>query len=132
MGLQTETGYPRQGVVNFPMINLRDELLRLEGVPARQATLEASRLRLRPILMTSFAFIFGVVPLVIATGAGAELRRSLGLAVFAGMIGVTLFGIFLTPVFFYVLQWFGPGSHPRPDPDAPTPETGIQARPAGH
>jgi multidrug efflux pump len=76
-------------------------------VPLRQATLEASRLRLRPILMTSFAFIFGVVPLVIAEGAGAEMRRSLGLAVFSGMLGVTLFGILLTPVFFYVIQWFG-------------------------
>ena len=80
------------------------------GVPPREATLEASRLRLRPILMTSFAFIFGVVPLVIATGAGAEMRRSLGLAVFSGMLGVTLFGIFLTPVFYYVIQWFGGGS----------------------
>ena len=77
------------------------------GVPPREATLEASRLRLRPILMTSFAFIFGVVPLVVATGAGAEMRRSLGQAVFAGMLGVTLFGIFLTPVFFYVIQRFG-------------------------
>ena len=66
--------------------------------------MEASRLRLRPILMTSFAFILGVVPLVIATGAGAEMRQSLGTAVFSGMIGVTLFGIFLTPVFFYVIQ----------------------------
>ena len=54
--------------------------------------------------MTSFAFIFGVVPLVVAEGAGAEMRRALGLAVFAGMIGVTLFGIFLTPVFFYVIR----------------------------
>src|SRR5262245_21921134 len=77
------------------------------GVARREATLEASRLRLRPILMTSFAFIFGVVPLVIATGAGAEMRRSLGLAVFSGMLGVTLFGIFLTPVFYYVIQWLG-------------------------
>jgi hydrophobe/amphiphile efflux-1 (HAE1) family protein len=77
------------------------------GVPPREATLEASRLRLRPILMTSFAFIFGVVPLVVATGAGAEMRRSLGQAVFAGMLGVTLFGIFLTPVFFYAIQRFG-------------------------
>ena len=68
-----------------------------------EATKEASRLRLRPILMTSFAFIFGVVPLVIATGAGSEMRRSLGTAVFSGMLGVTLFGIFLTPVFFYVI-----------------------------
>ncbi len=56
--------------------------------------------------MTSFAFIFGVIPLVIAEGAGAEMRRALGLAVFSGMLGVTLFGIFLTPVFFYVIQWF--------------------------
>ena len=57
--------------------------------------------------MTSFAFIFGVVPLVLAEGAGAEMRRSLGTAVFGGMLGVTLFGIFLTPVFYYVIQWFG-------------------------
>jgi hydrophobe/amphiphile efflux-1 (HAE1) family protein len=76
------------------------------GMSRREATLEACRLRLRPILMTSFAFILGVVPLVIATGAGAEMRRALGLAVFGGMLGVTLFGIFLTPVFFYVIQWF--------------------------
>ena len=55
--------------------------------------------------MTSFAFIFGVVPLVIATGAGAEMRQSLGLAVFSGMLGVTLFGIFLTPVFYYMIRW---------------------------
>jgi multidrug efflux pump len=57
--------------------------------------------------MTSFAFILGVVPLVFASGAGAEMRRSLGTAVFSGMLGVTLFGIFLTPVFFYVIQGFG-------------------------
>ncbi len=76
------------------------------GVPRREATLEACRLRLRPILMTSFAFIFGVVPLVLAEGAGAEMRRSLGTAVFSGMLGVTIFGIFLTPVFYYVIQWF--------------------------
>jgi hydrophobe/amphiphile efflux-1 (HAE1) family protein len=77
------------------------------GMPRREATLEASRLRLRAILMTSFAFIFGVLPLVVAHGAGAEMRRDLGLAVFSGMLGVTLFGIFLTPVFFYVIEWFG-------------------------
>jgi multidrug efflux pump len=75
-----------------------------EGLPLFEATKEASRLRLRPIVMTSLAFILGVVPLVIASGAGAEMRRSLGTAVFSGMIGVTLFGIFLTPVFFYVIQ----------------------------
>ena len=62
--------------------------------------------RLRPIIMTSLAFILGVFPLVIATGAGAEMRRTLGTAVFAGMIGVTLFGIFLTPVFFSVIRRF--------------------------
>jgi multidrug efflux pump subunit AcrB len=75
------------------------------GVDKRQATLEACKLRLRPIVMTSFAFILGVLPLVLAEGAGAEMRRTLGTAVFAGMIGVTLFGIYLTPVFFYVIQW---------------------------
>jgi len=78
--------------------------LHQEGKPRYEATVEACRLRLRPILMTSFAFILGVVPLVIATGAGAEMRRALGTAVFSGMLGVTLFGIFLTPVFFYLLQ----------------------------
>jgi multidrug efflux pump len=78
--------------------------LQEQGMPAQQATLEASRLRLRPIVMTSFAFILGVVPLVLAERAGAEMRRALGIAVFSGMLGVTLFGIFLTPVFFYVLR----------------------------
>ncbi len=78
--------------------------LHQEGRPIFEVTEEASRLRLRPILMTSFAFVFGVIPLMIASGAGAEMRRSLGTAVFSGMLGVTLFGIFLTPVFFYVIQ----------------------------
>jgi multidrug efflux pump len=78
--------------------------LHREGKPRFEATAEAARLRLRPILMTSFAFILGVLPLVFAHGAGAEMRWSLGTAVFSGMLGVTLFGIFLTPVFFYVLQ----------------------------
>jgi hydrophobe/amphiphile efflux-1 (HAE1) family protein len=75
------------------------------GAAPMDATLEAVRLRLRPIIMTSFAFIIGVIPLMVATGAGAEMRRTLGVAVFAGMLGVTLFGIFLTPVFYYVIQW---------------------------
>ena len=61
-------------------------------------------MRLRPILMTSFAFILGVLPLVIATGAGAEMRQSLGTAVFSGMIGVTVFGLFFTPVFYVVVR----------------------------
>ena len=73
------------------------------------AAAEAARLRLRPILMTSFAFTLGVLPLVIAKGPGAEMRQALGTAVFSGMIGVTLFGIFLTPVFFSVImKFFGP------------------------
>jgi multidrug efflux pump len=76
-------------------------------LPVWEATVESSRLRLRPILMTSFAFILGVFPLVAASGAGAEMRRSLGIAVFSGMLGVTLFGILLTPVFFYVIQGLG-------------------------
>lgn len=75
-----------------------------EGVGRREATLHACELRLRPILMTSFAFILGVVPLVIARGAGAEMRRALGTAVFSGMLGVTFFGILLTPVFFFVID----------------------------
>jgi hydrophobe/amphiphile efflux-1 (HAE1) family protein len=79
-----------------------------EGLSAFDATVQACKVRLRPIVMTSFAFILGVVPLVIATGAGAEMRRTLGVAVFSGMIGVTLFGIFLTPVFYYVIRWFAP------------------------
>lgn len=81
--------------------------LHQQGQSRFDATQEASKRRLRPILMTSFAFILGVFPLVIAHGAGAEMRQSLGTAVFSGMIGVTLFGIFLTPVFFYVIQGVG-------------------------
>jgi multidrug efflux pump len=78
-----------------------------QGRPLRDATTEACRLRLRPIVMTSLAFILGVVPLLVAGGAGAEMRRTLGIAVFGGMLGVTLFGIFLTPVFFFVIQGIG-------------------------
>jgi multidrug efflux pump len=74
------------------------------GHAADEATLKACELRLRPIVMTSFAFVLGVVPLMIAEGAGAEMRRTLGTAVFFGMLGVTLFGIFLTPLFFYVIR----------------------------
>ncbi len=78
---------------------------RESGLSRQEATLQACRLRLRPILMTSFAFILGVVPLLVSTGAGFEMRRKLGTAVFSGMLGVTLFGIFLTPVFFNVIEW---------------------------
>ncbi len=76
----------------------------LEGASAFDAAVEAAKVRLRPIIMTSFAFVLGVFPLVIAQGAGAEMRRTLGTAVFFGMLGVTLFGIYLTPVFFYVIR----------------------------
>jgi multidrug efflux pump len=79
-------------------------VLHTQGKPRDEAAVEASRMRLRPILMTSLAFILGVLPLVLATGAGAEMRQSLGTAVFAGMLGVTAFGIFLTPVFFDLVQ----------------------------
>ena len=92
-----------------------------EGEAAFEATVEACRLRLRPILMTSFAFILGVVPLVLAKGAGAEMRRALGIAVFSGMLGVTVFGIFFTPVFYVVIRWLTgaearPRRLPRPRP----------------
>jgi multidrug efflux pump len=78
-----------------------------EGKSIVEAALEACRLRLRPILMTSIAFIAGVFPLVVSTGAGAEMRRAMGTAVFSGMIGVTLFGLFLTPVFYTILMKLG-------------------------
>jgi len=81
------------------------------GQPCFEATVDACRLRLRPILMTSFAFILGVVPLVLAKGAGWEMRYTLGLAVFSGMLGVTVFGIFFTPVFYYVIRWL---TEPKP------------------
>jgi multidrug efflux pump len=74
------------------------------GRDARSAVLEAARLRLRPILMTSMAFIMGVVPLILAAGAGAEVRHALGVTVFAGMLGVTLFGLLLTPVFYVLVR----------------------------
>jgi hydrophobe/amphiphile efflux-1 (HAE1) family protein len=93
------------------------------GLDRRAAAVEAARLRLRPILMTSFAFIFGVAPLVWAIGAGAELRQTLGTAVFSGMIGVTFFGLMFTPAFYVVCRWIaglgrkrpvaaGPAAHP--------------------
>ncbi|WP_299451814.1 multidrug efflux RND transporter permease subunit [uncultured Pigmentiphaga sp.] len=78
--------------------------LELQGRSVVQAAIEASRLRLRPILMTSIAFIMGVVPLVFSSGAGSEMRQAMGVAVFFGMLGVTLFGLFLTPVFYVALR----------------------------
>jgi multidrug efflux pump subunit AcrB len=84
----------------------------IEGESLAQAILDACRVRLRPVLMTSVAFIMGVVPLVFSSGAGFEIRQAMGIAVFAGMLGVTLFGLFLTPVFYTVVgrlvaRWSG-------------------------
>jgi hydrophobe/amphiphile efflux-1 (HAE1) family protein len=107
------------------------------GMGVIEAAVEACRLRLRPILMTSFAFIMGVVPLVLAQGAGAEMRQAMGIAVFAGMLGVTLFGLFLTPVFFVTIEFLtgkkrGPESEPEPAGPAFTagvaPQRGPGAR----
>ena len=92
------------------------------GRDRRAAAVEAARLRLRPILMTSFAFIFGVMPLVWAVGAGAELRQTLGTAVFSGMIGVTAFGLIFTPAFYVVCRWIAERASrhaPAPQPAAP-------------
>jgi multidrug efflux pump len=89
-----------------------------QGKPTFEATLEAAKLRLRPILMTSFAFILGVVPLVLAKGAGAEMRVALGVAVFSGMLGVTVFGIFFTPVFYSVIRWLTVRQSPRGESEA--------------
>ena len=80
------------------------KVIHRSGKPIREATLESCRLRLRPIIMTSMAFILGVLPLLNAHGAGAEMRKALGLAVFSGMLGVTLFGVLVTPVFFYLID----------------------------
>jgi multidrug efflux pump len=80
---------------------------RRTGLSRREAALTACRLRLRPIVMTSLAFILGVVPLLVSRGAGAEMRRTLGTTVFSGMLGVTIFGLVLTPVFFVMVDWLG-------------------------
>lgn len=93
-----------------------------EGLNRWDAAVRAARTRLRPILMTSFAFIFGVVPLMLATGPGAEMRQSLGTAVFSGMLGVTFFGLIFTPVFYVVCRWLAsklPGGPVR-EPEIPT------------
>ena len=106
-----------------------------DGRTPFQAAVEASRLRLRPILMTSLAFIMGVLPLAIATGAGSEMRAAMGVAVFAGMIGVTIFGLFLTPVFYVVMRRLAGARETRPaDPDekaetAPPAEGAAPAAP---
>jgi len=108
------------------------EQLRGEGRNMHDAIMESSRLRLRPIIMTSFAFTLGVVPLMLGKGAGAEMRVSLGTAVFAGMLGVTFFGIFLTPVFYYVISKLmgktGPSKAVAPNPAGPvSPASALTA-----
>lgn len=109
-----------------------------QGKPRYEATVDASKLRLRPILMTSFAFILGVVPLVLAKGAGAEMRSTLGIAVFSGMLGVTIFGVFFTPVFYYVIRYFTArktaepkDTHPHKHEPPPHPTNG-DGKPATH
>jgi multidrug efflux pump len=102
--------------------------MRVQGLPIREAAVEAARERLRPILMTSFAFIFGVSPLVIASGAGAQSRHSLGTGVFAGMLVATTIGIFFIPLFFRVIRGLAErglarGRVPAPAPAPASPET---------
>jgi hydrophobe/amphiphile efflux-1 (HAE1) family protein len=103
-----------------------------QGMDRHDAVVQAARTRLRPILMTSFAFILGVVPLVIATGAGAEMRQALGTAVFFGMLGVTVFGLLFTPVFYLLVRWIGTRKPEKvtvatsPDP-SPQGATGSQS-----
>ncbi len=102
-----------------------------EGMPPFEAAIEACRLRLRPILMTSIAFIAGVFPLVVAHGAGAEMRQAMGVAVFAGMIGVTLFGLFLTPVFYVTLMKLGREEKTVVAPESKGPSLGSAGATAG-
>ena len=105
------------------------------GSTRENATLEACQLRLRPIMMTSLAFILGVVPLMVSEGAGAEMRKTLGTAVFSGMLGVTLFGIFLTPVFYYCIQWFSDRRAQSREAEEPDEESGDDSDghgPAAH
>ncbi|MBV9833245.1 MAG: efflux RND transporter permease subunit, partial [Alphaproteobacteria bacterium] len=92
-----------------------------DGMDPVSAVIQACRLRLRPILMTAFSFILGVVPLAFATGAGAEMRQALGTAVMFGMIGVTFFGLFLTPVFYVSLRWVVTKLQRKPKPPKEPP-----------
>jgi HAE1 family hydrophobic/amphiphilic exporter-1 len=99
-----------------------------QGMDRHDAVVQAARTRLRPILMTSFAFILGVVPLVIATGAGAEMRQALGTAVFFGMLGVTVFGLLFTPVFYLLVRWIGTRKAAKPAmPAVSSPDLSPQA-----
>ncbi|MBL0968025.1 MAG: multidrug efflux RND transporter permease subunit [Brevundimonas sp.] len=95
-----------------------------EGLNRLDAAVRAAKTRLRPILMTSFAFIFGVVPLMLATGPGAEMRQSLGTSVFSGMLGVTFFGLIFTPVFYVVMRWVASKLPREPQKEREIPTTG--------
>src|SRR3978361_2180115 len=107
------------------IVEFANQIEEREGKRPIDAVVEATRLRLRPILMTAFAFILGVVPLVIATGPGAEMRQAVRTAVFFGMMGATFFGLFLTPVFYVVIRGFaglfGRRRRAMPATQAPTP-----------
>jgi multidrug efflux pump subunit AcrB len=92
--------------------------IELEGKERLEAVIEACRLRLRPILMTSFAFILGVLPLVVSSGSGSEMRQAVGVAVFFGMLGVTLFGLVFTPIFYMVVRGLADPRPPREKPAA--------------
>jgi len=106
--------------------------LEFAGRTPFQAAVEASRLRLRPILMTSLAFVMGVLPLVLSTGAGAEMRHAMGVAVFAGMIGVTAFGLFLTPVFYVLLRGLTGNRPLKQHGEVPHIETFAGVQPMAH
>ncbi|MEX0370026.1 MAG: efflux RND transporter permease subunit, partial [Tateyamaria sp.] len=95
-----------------------------KGMTPAEAAVDACRLRLRPILMTAFAFIFGVVPLMIATGPGAEMRQALGTAVFFGMTGVTFLGLFFTPVFYVALRRIFPARSEKDESGATAASSG--------
>ena len=105
--------------------------LEMHGRTPLQAAIEASRLRLRPILMTSLAFVMGVLPLVVSTGAGSEMRAAMGVAVFSGMIGVTIFGLFLTPVFYVVVRRLAGAKEAIPPAATPEPAKTSESAPAG-
>jgi multidrug efflux pump subunit AcrB len=106
----------KNAILIVEMAKLRHE----QGLPIQEAAVEAANLRLRPILMTSFAFILGVVPLVIATGAGAAARRALGTAVFSGMMAATLLAVFIVPVLYVLVNRM---ISPRPAPSQVPAET---------
>ena len=113
-------GFAQIGLVMLIGLSAKNAILIVEfarakveqGVPVVEAAIEAARLRFRPILMTAFSFILGVLPLLVATGAGAEARKVMGMAVFAGMLLATVLGVFLVPVLFVIVHKLSGGSRP--------------------